>query len=77
MAIPPAGQCESCRFARAQRSARGSDFLRCGRSDDDPTYLRYPPLPVTNCAGYESGTPEGSSPTEQRIGWNPAEEARR
>ena len=49
------GLCASCRFAAAQPSARGSLFWRCRRADRDPAYLRYPPLPVLRCAGFERG----------------------
>ena len=47
------GLCASCRWAAAIESARGSVFLRCGRSDHDPAYRKYPPLPVRACAGFE------------------------
>lgn len=32
---------------------RDSVFFRCGRADSDPRFVRYPPLPVLTCAGYE------------------------
>jgi hypothetical protein len=51
------GLCASCRFAALQRSARGSRFWRCRRADSDPAFLRYPPLPVLHCAGFEPGGP--------------------
>jgi hypothetical protein len=54
---PPAGLCESCRWMRRVRSAKGSEFVRCGRSEIDASYPRYPPLPVVRCAGYEPGRP--------------------
>ncbi|MBM4268480.1 MAG: hypothetical protein FJ144_18035 [Deltaproteobacteria bacterium] len=47
------GLCASCGHARRIRSGRGSTFLRCGLSDTDPAYRRYPPIPVTLCAGYD------------------------
>ena len=52
------GLCSSCGFARIQRSARGGVFWRCARADSDPRFVRYPPLPVRACAGFEAGTPE-------------------
>ena len=57
------GLCRRCRHAAAQRSARGNTFWRCRRADEDATFLRYPPLPVVECAGFEeivepAGTPE-------------------
>jgi hypothetical protein len=51
---PEAGLCARCRFASLQTSARGSRFLRCDRSDDDPRFSRYPPLPVSACPGFEA-----------------------
>ena len=50
---PSVGLCSACRFARAQRSAKGSVFWRCSRALSDPYYLAYPPLPVRTCQGYE------------------------
>lgn len=48
----PAGRCATCRHARVLAS-KTSAFLRCGRSDDDPRFPRYPGLPVVRCAGWE------------------------
>jgi hypothetical protein len=47
------GACATCRHARAIVSARGSTFVRCGRSDADSRYPRYPRLPLLRCAGFE------------------------
>jgi hypothetical protein len=47
------GLCTGCRFGALQRSARGSRFWRCRRADSDPAFVRYPPLPVRSCAGFE------------------------
>jgi hypothetical protein len=41
-----------------QASARGSEFWRCARSDDDARFRKYPPLPVRECAGHEPGEPQ-------------------
>ncbi len=61
----PGGLCESCRWARQIVTNRGSRFLRCGRSDEDERFPKYPPLPVRRCAGYESGDPkEGARAAE-------------
>jgi hypothetical protein len=49
------GLCARCRMASVARSARGGRFWRCARADADPAYLRYPPLPVLRCAGFEEG----------------------
>ena len=48
------GLCASCVHAVRQEGARGSQFWRCLRADDDPAYRRYPPLPVRSCPGHET-----------------------
>ena len=48
------GLCETCAFGRRVQSARGSLFWRCGRADREAHYPRYPRLPVSSCAGFES-----------------------
>lgn len=53
-----AGLCRRCRHARLLTSKR-SAFLRCGLSDGDPEFPRYPRLPVVACRGFEEG---GGSP---------------
>lgn len=61
------GLCLRCRHARAQPTRRGVVFYRCGRSEQDERFLRYPPLPVLRCPGFEveadgpPGDAEGSS----------------
>lgn len=50
---PRVGLCASCVHAARQRNSRGSVFWRCRRADTDPRLLRYPPLPVTACPGFE------------------------
>jgi hypothetical protein len=61
---PPAGLCDSCRHQRLVPNTRGSVFSLCERSRADPTYPRYPRLPVRECAGHEprerpaSGAPQ-------------------
>jgi hypothetical protein len=47
------GLCGHCRHARIMQSDRLSIFYRCLRSVDDPSYPKYPRLPVLACAGYE------------------------
>ena len=46
------GLCATCRHARPVSSARGSTFWRCALSECDPTFPKYPRLPVLACAGY-------------------------
>ena len=47
------GLCADCRWARPQRSRRGSTFWRCLRAETDARFDRYPRLPVRECPGYE------------------------
>ena len=50
------GLCASCRWVRIVQNRRGSVFYRCLRADTDPPdprFVRYPPLPVLSCPGYE------------------------
>jgi len=55
------GLCARCRHARRQTTARGSTFWRCLRAETDPRFVRYPSLPVRECAGFEThpGVPIG------------------
>ena len=55
---PDAGLCRTCAYARLQRTARGSEFWRCLRAEDDARFPRYPQLPVLACPGYERRSPE-------------------
>jgi len=47
-----AGLCATCVHREIKASAR-SVFLRCQLADVDPRFLRYPPLPVWACPGWE------------------------
>jgi hypothetical protein len=51
------GLCDTCAFCRVIRSDRGSVFYLCERSFTDPSYPKYPPLPVLVCAGYRPVDP--------------------
>jgi hypothetical protein len=51
-----AGLCASCLHARTIESAKGSSFLLCQRSTTDPSYSKYPRLPVLSCPGHEPGS---------------------
>jgi hypothetical protein len=53
MERPAAGLCDSCVHQRVVKNTRGSGFSLCERSRTDPSYPRYPRLPVTACAGHE------------------------
>jgi hypothetical protein len=46
-----AGLCADCRSLQVLRSPN-STFVRCGLSDHDERFPRYPPLPRHVCAGY-------------------------
>lgn len=47
------GLCRTCVYSRVLTSARGGRFYLCRMSRRDPSFPRYPRLPVTTCAGYE------------------------
>jgi hypothetical protein len=47
------GLCLTCRHARVVESGRGSIFYLCRRSETDSRFVKYPPLPVRTCVGYE------------------------
>jgi len=53
MTRPPAGLCDRCRHQRVVRNTRGSEFSLCERSRNDPSFPRYPRLPVETCRGFE------------------------
>jgi hypothetical protein len=46
------GLCASCVHVRIITSDRGSTFLRCGLSDRNPRFPKYPRLPVLVCTGW-------------------------
>ena len=48
-----AGLCETCVHRQEVRNPRGSVFSLCLRSRTDPSYPRYPRLPVIACEGHE------------------------
>ena len=73
MTDPAVGLCATCRWVRIVTNRRGSVFYRCLRADmdpPDPRFVRYPPLPVLRCPGYErSGTdplPESERDHDER-----------
>ena len=51
------GLCATCKWVRVVKNRRGSVFLRCLRADADPRFVKYPPLPVLSCPGYERRDP--------------------
>jgi len=50
---PAAGLCADCQHARRVESSRQATFYLCKRSETDPSFPKYPRLPVIECAGYE------------------------
>lgn len=57
------GLCSVCARARVVISGKGSRFQLCLRSREDPTFPKYPPLPVLSCRGYEPGHPVEGAPS--------------
>ncbi len=58
-ALDRVGLCSSCRHVRVVRSDTGSTFYLCGLSRVDPSFPKYPRLPVLSCRGYErASSPE-------------------
>ena len=49
----PAGLCDACRHQQVVRTGRGSRFSLCRRAKTDPSYPKYPRLPVRQCRGFE------------------------
>ncbi|MGH7731555.1 MAG: CoA-binding protein [Candidatus Eiseniibacteriota bacterium] len=47
----PVGLCRDCRFARQVPAAKTTYWL-CRRSAEDPTFPRYPRLPIRACRGF-------------------------
>lgn len=52
-APPPAGLCNLCVHQQVVRNTRGSVFSLCRRSKTDPSFPRYPRVPVVECRGWE------------------------
>ena len=48
------GLCAACVWVRTTGNRRGSVFYLCGRHQLDPTFRKYPPLPVLQCRGFEA-----------------------
>ena len=50
---PGNGLCDECRHQLLVPNTRGSVFSLCERSRDDPSYPRYPRIPVLSCPGFQ------------------------
>jgi hypothetical protein len=46
------GLCMECAYARRIESDRGAKFYLCGLAAVDPSFRKYPALPVISCRGY-------------------------
>jgi hypothetical protein len=46
------GLCADCLYSRVVDSSKGSQFLLCQLSQSDPSFHKYPRLPVLACTGY-------------------------
>jgi hypothetical protein len=64
MSTTPAGLCERCRHCKRVGSTRGSVFWMCQRHDGDPSFAKYPRLPVVACRGYEEQAPSSAQADE-------------
>ena len=51
------GLCSCCLHMREIKSDRGSIFYLCELSATDPSFPKYPRLPVLRCAGYSPSVP--------------------
>jgi hypothetical protein len=64
-APPPAGLCNACVHQQLVPNRRGSVFSLCRRSKTDPSFPRYPRIPVAECRGFEPRG-AGASVTPER-----------
>lgn len=55
------GLCARCRFMRLLHSDRGSTFYLCELSATEPSFPKYPRLPVLRCEGYQPMTLDESA----------------
>ncbi len=53
------GLCSTCEQSRRVASSKGSVFWMCAKATTDPRYLKYPPLPVRHCPGFEQKRSDG------------------
>jgi hypothetical protein len=48
------GLCATCVHARRVTNDRGSVFVRCAYATQDPSFPKYPRLPMLACAAYRN-----------------------
>jgi len=51
------GLCARCRHSRRIETPR-STFWLCRRAATDPSFEKYPRLPIRECPGFEAGPPD-------------------
>ena len=56
------GLCASCIHARRTGNSKGSAFILCDLSKSDPSFPKYPRLPIMNCPGFERLAPSNEAP---------------
>lgn len=52
--IEAIGLCSECRFHSVVRSGKGKQYHLCEFAEKDPTFPKYPRLPVLECNSYTS-----------------------
>jgi hypothetical protein len=57
------GLCARCVHAHVIENRRGSRFYRCRLADVDPSFSRYPPLPVRQCRGFQPANADSGPQT--------------
>ena len=45
------GDCLDCAHAKTLKTKSGSAIFMCGRAEKEPSYARYPALPLRDCPG--------------------------
>lgn len=55
------GLCEACIFHSLVVSSKGTEFHLCEKSKTNPSFPRYPRLPVKECEGFQA---EKNTPNE-------------
>lgn len=50
------GQCLDCAHRKPLRSKGGGDLVLCGLAAERPRFAKYPPLPMSGCAGFARAT---------------------
>jgi hypothetical protein len=70
-----AGLCDNCMHVQMVKSAKGSTFYLCMFSKINPSFSKYPRVPVLACSGYkpnddqdETSSLNSDVPHEQQLG---------